>query len=59
MVYPADDTRVRLALLRGELRATGERARVLVEEAKRLRVARAARQQQETGLHHFWDFRKR
>ena len=37
MVYPADDTQIRLVLLRRELRATMERVRALVEDGRRKR----------------------
>jgi hypothetical protein len=40
MVYPADDTQIRLALLRRELRATMERVRALVEDGQRKRAMR-------------------
>jgi hypothetical protein len=43
MVYPADDTRIRLTLLRRELRATVERIQALVEQSRRMRAVRAAR----------------
>ena len=49
MVYPADDTRIRVTLLRRQLRAVVEHARALVEEARRLREARKAAQPRARG----------